>query len=205
MSVESPEYEVLQREGQLELRRYAPYLVASVTIRADGYNAAAYGGFSPLADYIFGNNTAAGSISMTAPVTTSRSPGVKISMTSPVTSERVRSEELQTAAPLCTVHCAGEYTVRFTMPSRFNALEELPSPNDSRVVLEEVPAHLAAVARFGGRLDDEAVAEAAGSLKAWIESKGLVAVGEPEAAQYDAPWKPGFVRHNEVLIPVSES
>jgi uncharacterized protein (DUF427 family) len=205
MSVEHPEYEVLRHDGPLELRRYPQYLTASVRVPASGYNQAAYAGFRPLADYIFGNNAAAGSISMTAPVTASRSAGTKIAMTAPVTSERVRSEQLGAASPLCTVQCAGEYTVRFTMPSRFATLEELPEPNDRRVTLEAVPAHLAAVARFSGRLDDEAVAEAVRSLEAWIGNEGLVAAGEPEAAQYDAPWKPGFARHNEVLIPVRHS
>jgi len=204
MSVESPEYEVVRREGPLELRRYPQYLTASVKVRAAGYNEAAYAGFNPLADYIFGNNTAAGSISMTSPVTTSRSAGTKIAMTAPVSSERIRGEQLEAAPALCTVHCAGEYTVRFTMPSHFGALDELPRPNDGRVVLEAVPPHLAAVARFGGRLDDKAFATAVEQLEAWLAREGLVATGEAEAAQYDAPWKPGFVRHNEAIIPVVE-
>lgn len=204
MSVESPEYEVLRREGSLELRRYRPYLIASVTARASGYNEATYAGFGLLADYIFGNNTEAGSIAMTVPVTASRSSGTKIAMTAPVTSERVRNEQLDGASPLCTVHCAGEYEVRFTMPSRFGSIEDLPRPNDGRVRLDAVPAHLAVVARFGGRLSDSAVASAVGQLEEWIEREGLVAVGEPEVAQYDAPWKPGFARRNEVLVPVEE-
>ncbi|MDP2401787.1 MAG: heme-binding protein [Actinomycetota bacterium] len=204
MSVESPEYQVLRREGSLELRRYHPYLTASVNTRAASYNEATYTGFGLLAEYIFGNNTEAGSIAMTAPVTASRSSGTKIAMTAPVTSERARSEQLETAAPLCTVHCAGEYIVRFTMPSRFGSLDDLPRPNDPRVVLDAVPAHLAAVAGFGGRLSESPVAEAVVQLSEWIEREGLVASGEPEVAQYDAPWMPGFARRNEVLIPVED-
>ena len=202
MSVESPEYEVLRREGSLELRRYLPYLTASVKVRSAGYNEAAYASFGLLADYIFGNNVDAGSIPMTAPVTASRSSGTKIAMTAPVTSERVRNDRLESASPLCTVHCAGEYVVRFTMPSSFASVEDLPEPNDHRVSLEAVPAHLAAVARFSGRLSDEAVAKALEQLEEWMGREGLVAAGEPEVAQYDAPWKPGFVRRNEVLVPV---
>ena len=204
MSVESPGYEVVRSEGPLELRRYRPYLTASVKVRSAGYNQATYAGFGPLADYIFGNNIEAGSIPMTAPVTASRPMGTKIAMTAPVTSERMRNEHLSDASPLCTVHCAGEYVVRFTMPSRFGSVEELPQPNDQRVVLDTVPEHLAAVARFGGRLNDEAVAAAVGQLGEWIEREGFVAAGEPEVAQYDAPWRPGFIRRNEVLIPVGE-
>lgn len=218
MSVEGPAYEVTKRDGSLELRRYKRYLTASVTVRAGSHNGAANAAFGLLADYIFGNNSAAGSIpmttpvttsradgtqiDMTAPVTTSRSPGARIAMTAPVTSERVRNEELGGAEPLCTVGCAGEYVVRFTMPSRYQRLEELPLPNDPRVQLAAVPEHLAAVERFSGRLDDEAVAAATERLDAWIAGLGLVPDGEPEAAQYDAPWKPGFARHNEVIVPV---
>jgi hypothetical protein len=204
MSVESPRYEVLRRDGSVELRRYEQYLTANVHVQASAYNAATSAGFGLLADYIFGNNAAAGSIAMTVPVTARRSPGTKIPMTVPVTSERVRSEQLEGAPPLCTVHCAGEYVVRFTMPSRFGEIEDLPTPNDSRVILETVPAHQAAVAVFGGRLDDEAVAAAVQRLEEWIEREGLSIAGEPEAAQYDAPWKPGFARRNEVLVPVEE-
>jgi hypothetical protein len=203
MTVESPEYEVVRREGSVELRRYRPYVTASVTADAAGYNEATYAGFGLLADYIFGNNTESGSIAMTAPVTASR-PGTKIAMTAPVTAERARGEQLETAAPLCTVHCAGEYIVRFTMPSRFVSVDDLPQPNDRRVSLATVPEHLAAVARFGGRLDDSAVDDALKQLSEWIEREGFDAVGEPEVAQYDAPWKPGFARRNEVLIPVED-
>ena len=204
MSVEGPRYEVLRRSGALELRRYEPYLTANVHVQARTYNQATNAGFGLLADYIFGNNTVGGSIAMTAPVTALRSPGQKIAMTVPVTSERARNEQLEGAPPLCTAHCAGEYVVRFTMPSQFRAVEDLPVPNDNRVVLETVPTHLAAVAQFGGRLDEEAVAAAVKRLESWIESEGLARAGEAEAAQYDAPWKPGFARHNEVLIPVEE-
>ena len=202
MSVERPSYEVVRQEGSLELRHYAGYLTANAQVNADGYNEAAYVAFNLLAGYIFGNNTAAGTIAMTAPVTSTRAPGTKIEMTAPVTSERVRNESLQAAAPLCTVHCEGEYVVRFTMPSRFRSLAELPTPNDHRVFLDEVPDHFAVAARFSGRLNDDAVATAVRQLEEWIEREGLVALGEPEVAQFDAPWKPGFVRHNEVLIPV---
>lgn len=205
MSTEQLSYEVIRHEGSLELRRYPAYLAANVTVHAQGHNEAAFVGFDALAGYIFGNNAAAGSIPMTTPVTASRAPGTRIAMTAPVTSERVRSDELESAAPLCTVACAGEYIVRFTMPSSYVSIDELPVPNDPRVVLEAVPEHLAIAARFSGRLDEDAVADAKRRLEEWAHAEGLVIVGEPEAAQYDAPWKPGFVRHNELLIPVESA
>lgn len=202
MPTEQRAFEVLRNEGALEVRRYPAYLTAGVTVSAEGYNEATNVGFNALAGYIFGNNAASGSIPMTVPVTASRASGTRIAMTAPVTSERVRSDQLESAPPLCTVSCAGEYVVRFTMPAHYVSLEELPVPNDPRVVLEVVPEHLAVAARFGGRIDEAAIADATARLTTWAEEQGLVIEGEPEAAQYDAPWRPGFIRHNEVLIPV---
>lgn len=204
MSVESPAFEVVKRSGALELRRYAPYVTASVRVDSSGYSAATYDGFGLLGDYIFGNNHASGSIAMTAPVTAGRASGTKIAMTAPVTSERERSEHLGESLPVCTVRCPGAYDVSFTMPSSYQSVEELPQPNDPRVKLEAVPSRLVAVKRFSGRLDDTDVAEATGELASWVAEQGLVATGEPVAAQYDAPWMPGFIRHNEVLIDVAE-
>jgi hypothetical protein len=195
-------YEVVASEGSMQLRRYPAYLTASVTVSAAGYNEAANAGFNALGGYIFGNNVASGSIPMTVPVTSSRSHGEKIAMTVPVTSERAQNDELQSAKPLCTVSCAGEYVVRFTMPSQYASLDDLPAPTDRRVALEEVPEHLAVAVAFSGRLDDNATAAAVEQLEQWADAQGWVVTGEPEAAQYDAPWKPGFVRHNEVIIPV---
>jgi hypothetical protein len=31
------------------------------------------------------------------------------------------------------------------------------------------------------------------------------AAGEPIVAQYDPPWKPGFARHNEIIMVVEQS
>jgi hypothetical protein len=204
MTVESPKYEVLKKSGTLELRNYASYLTANVRVPAASYNEAPNVGFGLLADYIFGNNTASGTIAMTAPVTAGRAPSTKIAMTAPVTSERARNEQMETAAPLCTMRCPGEYVVSFTMPSRFGSVEDLPAPKDSRVTLETVPPHLAVVERFGGYLNDEAVAKAVAEIEAWMGEEGLSAVGEPIAAQYDAPWKPWFARHNEVMVAARE-
>ena len=202
MATEHRAYEVLRQEGALEVRRYPAYATAKVTVSAGGHNEAAYRGFDALANYIFGNNSSAGSIAMTAPVTTSRTRGTKIAMTAPVSSERIRNEQLASAAPLCTVGCEGGYVVRFTMPSHYASAEDLPEPNNPQVSLESVPSHLAVATRFSGRMSDEAVADAVAELEQWIQQEGLVAEGEPEAAQFDAPWKPGFARHNEVLIPL---
>jgi len=187
MAVQTPEYEVLQHEGSFELRRYASYLTASVRVSASDYGRAMSAGFNPLADYIFGSNHVADRISMTAPVTAGRACCQKISMTAPVTA--TQSED--------------EYVVSFTMPSGYS-MDSLPRPNNPAVTIESVDAHLAAVVRFGGGLSGSKVAKFQAQLDSWIDEQGLAVIGEPQLAQYDPPWQPGFARRNEVMIVVEQ-
>jgi hypothetical protein len=183
--VETPAYEVLMRDGAFELRRYRRYVTAEVHVTASSYGDATSAGFGPLADYIFGNNHASDRIAMTAPVSAGRVCCQKIAMTAPVTA--AQSED--------------DYVVSFTMPSGY-LMEDLPQPNNPAVALKSVESHEAAVVTFSGYLAEKRGAKAESELRAWIGEQGLTPVGEPVVAQYDAPWKPGFARHNEVLIPV---
>jgi hypothetical protein len=188
MAVETPEYEVLTHDGSFELRRYAEHLTANVRVRASDYGRAMNAGFDPLADYIFGNNRASDRIEMTVPVTAGRACCQKIAMTAPVTAQ----------------HDEDEYQVSFTMPSGYST-DSIPQPNNAAVSIDSVPAHLAAVAEFGGRLSADGAARVQAELASWIERQGLTAIGEPIVAQYDPPWKPGFVRHNEIMVVVEQA
>ena len=67
MALEQPDYEVVAELGDVEFRRYAPYLVAEVTVNGDEPDRRA---FNILASYIFGRNSADEKMSMTAPVET---------------------------------------------------------------------------------------------------------------------------------------
>ena len=186
MSVETPEYDVLRREGQFELRRYRSYLTASVAVTASSYEQATNAGFEPPAGYIFGANHTSDRISMTAPVSAGRVCCQKIAMTAPVT-----VTEAQDA-----------YVVSFTMPSGYS-MDDLPRPNDPAVTLKAVDSHLVAAVRFSGYLHDATADRARSELEAWMQQEGLSAVGDAVVAQYDPPWRP-IARHNEMLIPVAE-
>jgi hypothetical protein len=203
MSVESPAYEVIERDGRFELRRYAGYITADVHVRADDPAAASNVGFNPLANYIFGDNRARDRIAMTAPVTAERAAGRRIAMTAPVTARPAEGERIAMTAPLTATRVSGDYIVSFTMPSSYS-MDELPLPNDAAVTLHEVGPHTAAVVRFSGYMSRKAAAREEAELAAWMAARGLVAVGEPVLAQYDAPWKLGFARRNEIIARVQE-
>jgi len=66
--VEHPKYTLIERSGAIEIRAYAPMIVAETEVTGERREAISKG-FRLIADYIFGNNTAAQNVPMTAPVT----------------------------------------------------------------------------------------------------------------------------------------
>ena len=67
MALEEPSYEVLLTVGDVEFRRYDPYMLAEVTVDGDSQDRRA---FQILAGYIFGDNNESEKMNMTAPVET---------------------------------------------------------------------------------------------------------------------------------------
>lgn len=183
LSVEATHYEVVTKLGDIEIRRYAPRIVAETNMEGSGRDAES-AGFRVLAGYIFGKNEGTSKVAMTTPVET-RTTGTKIAMTTPVTRARAGQQR----------------TMAFTMPSE-HTLESLPTPLDSRVRLREVPGEVVAALRFSGRADEADASEKSRELLDQLEGLPWVASGEPTFAQYDPPWVVGPIRRNEVLVAV---
>ena len=183
MAAAEPAFTIESKDGDIEIRRYAPLLAAEVVVSGER-SAAANQGFRLLADFIFGNNSARQKIDMTAPVT--QQPGEKIAMTVPVTQQR-----------------AGDsWKVRFMMPAEYTA-ETLPVPNDKRVTIISEAAKRFAVIRFSGWSSEDNLSEHRAELEAWVKAKGLVAAGAPMVAFYNPPWSLPFLRRNEYLIELA--
>ena len=185
---EQQSYEVAERRGAFELRRYPAHLVAEIEV-AGSFDEAPVRAFRPLASYINGANRSRRRIAMTAPVTQQAAGPEKIAMTAPV---------LQQAADE-----AGRYLIQFVMPSHLTA-ETLPVPRDARVRTREIPRQLAAAARFSGRWTHEAFDERAAALRRAVAASGLRPAGPMRYARFNPPWTPWFARRNEVVLPVGE-
>lgn len=184
-AVEEPAHETLVKDGKYEIRQYEPTIVAEVEITGD-MRRAGNSGFRPLADFIFGNNTARSKIDMTAPVTRVKSE--KIAMTAPVT--RTLKDEV--------------WTVAFVMPAEWS-MEALPVPNNPDVTLRDVPGELIAAIKFSGMGRERTFESKRVALETWITEQGYSPVGPPRYAGYDAPYVPAPFRRNEVMIPVALS
>jgi hypothetical protein len=180
-AIEEPDFEVVQRLEAVEIRQYAPYVVAEVVVPGPA-DSAGNRAFPLLAGYIFGGNKGERKMAMTAPVTQTSTP-VKMAMTAPVTQ-----------APT-----AEGYRVQFVLPKGLT-LESAPEPLDARVKIREVPAAKVAAIRFSGFWSEDNYQRHLSQLISGLTAAGMRWKGEPVYSRYDAPWTPWFMRRNEIWL-----
>ena len=184
-NVQQPKYQVVESSGNIEIRDYAPQIVAEAEVAGDRRDAIRKG-FRIIADYIFGNNTSAQKVPMTAPVTQQGSE--KIAMTAPVTQQGD----------------GNIWRVRFVMPSSYT-MEALPKPNNPAVKLKEIGAKRYAATRFSGMAGEDNLKRRTEKLNAFISAKNLTPLSAPTYAFYNPPWTLPFLRRNEVMVEIPAS
>lgn len=186
MALENPKYTTLQKDGKFEIRKYEGYIMAEVEIEAD-HDSALRGGFTILADYIFGNNKKRTHIAMTAPVMEQEnSRSEKISMTTPVSAKRSKENA---------------YIISFVMPSKYS-LDNLPEPKSEAIHFREVKAHKVAAIRFSGYLNGKLARRKIEELNEWMQKNDINPRDNFVSAQYNPPWIPGFLRRNEIMVSI---
>jgi hypothetical protein len=182
---EEPAFKVVDKVSSVDIRQYGPRIAADVVVAGTEEDARS-AGFRLLADYIFGNNSASRSISMTAPVAQLKADSEKIPMTAPLA---------------LTPAGGGQWTVRFFMPSSY-ALATLPRPRNAQVKIVELPGELVAVLRFSNSRNADAVAAKTAELQTVLGGTGWKVAGQPFSWFYDPPWTFPFYRRNEVGVAV---
>ena len=210
-AIEEPAYEVVQTlpergagagsaDASIEIRQYAPYVVAEVVMEAS-FERAGNQAFPLLAGYIFGKNKGERKFAMTAPVTQAPEPAtpVKLAMTAPV----IQQPDAAGANASGASANAGvrPHRVQFVLP-RTVTLDTAPEPLDPRVQLRQVPAARWAVIRYSGTWSQANHDEHLARLRAALEQAGIATQGEPLLARYNGPMTPWFLRRNEVWLAV---
>ncbi|KAL1496262.1 hypothetical protein AB1Y20_016225 [Prymnesium parvum] len=183
-ALEQPAYTVLRSlPGGVELRQYAPYLIAEAEVAAPSMREGSARGFRTCAAYLFGKNSARGA-------------AVKMAMTAPV-------RAVQTASA-----AAERVKVSFVVPSKYTP-RTAPTPLDGDVRVRQLRPHALAVRAFSGPPPSERrVAAERAALVAALDAAGVpLAAGEEgeETLVYgyhDPFFTPGFLRRNEVAVRV---
>lgn len=193
MATEEPKFDLLLKEDDLEVRRYAPQIIAETFVDGD-MDSASSRGFRLIADYIFGNNQKA-SIAMTVPVVVEPAAGSeKIAMTAPVSIEPQTEQEGSMAG-------AKRWRIHFVMPSQYSMVT-LPKPVNPLVSLREIPAKSFAAITYTGFNTESSVQAKTDELARWMKLKNLEAIGKPQLARYNPPWTLPFLRRNEILLEI---
>ena len=107
-----------------------------------------------------------------------------IAMTAPVLQQKTKADS---------------WLVSFVMPEKMS-LSDLPLSPNLNILLHEVEEYFAAVLRFKGFASLQKVNEKEKELRNLVNKYHLNPSGEVLVARFDPPWKPGFLRHNEVII-----
>jgi hypothetical protein len=136
------------------------------------FNVASFRAFSPLFNYISGQNLS----------------DKKIAMTAPVIQETIAAQK---------------HLVSFVLPDSIN-IADIPVPADSKVTTKVVSGHDAAVLKFGGSWSTKLLASKEAELRAATKAAGLETTGNVYFARFDPPWKPWFLKRNEVLISLAK-
>lgn len=181
---EEPLYEVMESYGSIEIRKYHPFIMASITINGS-FEEAKKEAFFCLANYIFGKNKDKKLLKMTAPVLQEETNDI-IPMTSPVLQEPTQNG----------------WTMSFVLPLKYS-LATAPTPKDKRIHLHKNPERLVATLRYSGVNDQEKIKKYSAELMQWLSNNyTYIPAGEIQSAQYDGPSTIAFLRKNEIHLEV---
>lgn len=182
-TTEEPDYKVIKKEKNFEVREYESIIVAEVITQGD-YKESSKKGFNKLAKYIFGENLSQEKIGMTAPVFQEQN-SEKISMTAPVFQEK--SSE--------------GWIMRFTMPAKYT-LESLPTPLDKDIKITMSNSKKVAIITYTGILTEKKIEINTALLRKWLKQNSYKELSSPQSAGYDPPWTIPFLRKNEIQIEI---
>ena len=186
MAIEEPAYEVINRLDDIEIRRYAPYVVAELSVDAPADKAGSQA-FPILAGYIFGNNQG----------------GTKLAMTAPVIQAGV-PDPVEPTTPSASRSAADSHVVQFVLPKGVSP-ESAPVPIDQRVRVRDVASVEVAVIVYSGSWSKRNYEEHLARLKAVLGEKGIPWTGEPIYARYNPPLTPWFMRRNEIWLTLGST
>ncbi len=91
-------------------------------------------------------------------------------------------------------------SMSFVMPEKYNK-ENLPTPNDSKIIITESADEYVAAIRFGGYSSDEKIKENKEKLNALLQQKGITHYGNFRYLGYNPPYQ-FFGRRNEIIVNI---
>lgn len=113
----------------------------------------------------------------------------------------IRRGQVSMTAPVVATRGEQSHDVAFVMPAG-SSPDSLPAPGGGDVRLSVVPERTAAALRFSGWGNAKDLERRSRELRAALAGSGWEPVGPVRLARFDPPYKPPFLRHNEVVVDV---
>ncbi len=113
----------------------------------------------------------------------------------------VKKQGIAMTAPVTATATSTSQVVSFVMPSGYT-LATLPTPNDPRIKLVEVPEQKMAVLKFSWYRTDSRFEKMKKQLFADLARDNIAVIGTPIYAGYNSPWTPPWMNRNEVMVQV---
>ena len=180
-----PAYHMEGIVGRVEIRRYAPALLAQVSTDGDHDNAvdAAQG---KLTDYIYGDNESREKMEMTSPTF------------------QTDGESKMFSVPPRKHGASGGWTVAFFLSNNLDS-GEAPLPDDPAISIVESPEMLVATLRYGGNNTEQQRSIAKRELIQTLSGSKWDLDDQVYWASYDQPFAIPFLKRNEAHAPVASS
>lgn len=109
-----------------------------------------------------------------------------------------RNEKIAMTSPVSMSIEEDRMTMMFMVPSKLKK-DQLPKPNESRIVFKEEPAKKVAAISFGGWANDEKIARYKELLINALEAEGISYSQQFYFFGYNAPYEV-FNRKNEIIV-----
>ena len=93
-----------------------------------------------------------------------------------------------------------KWQVSFVMPDG-SKIEDMPAPSGA-VKLRAEEAEICAAIKFSGYTGKARVKKFETKLFEILKEQNIQIAGKVRIARFDPPWKPGFIRHNELIVPI---
>jgi len=116
----------------------------------------------------------------------------------------ISTNNIAMPAPVIQERNEDQWNVSFVMPAGMNAAQ-MPKPTNSELIIREAPAHLAGATTWSGSWKYPEVQKRGEEMVKQLTDLGYRVSGEPRWERYYPPWKPWFMRRNEVIVPIVEA
>jgi hypothetical protein len=92
------------------------------------------------------------------------------------------------------------WQVSFVMPHG-SKLPDMPTPaNDIKLRAEN--EEICAAIKFSGNTSKNRIKKYEAKLLSYLNKQNIETSGQLRIARFDPPWKPGIIRHNELIQPI---